>query len=153
MSDLDILREALREETGEGSLDVQVILIKGRQLRRRRRLTVAGGALCLAGVGLGAVIGIGHLTGSPSVPAGRPVSPASSVHQPAPRHQPTPPSGREPSPAPSSEPTSTPSSSEVASPSAISPRSATTLPAASGVQSATGSASPPVSSPAATAGR
>jgi hypothetical protein len=118
MNDLDALREALRGETGEGALDIQVIVTKGRRLRCRRRLTVAGGAMCVAAVTFGAVAGIGHSTGSPPVPAQRPVSPAGSTHRPPPRH--------EPIAKPTAKPAVAPAPTASASPAAIPSAAATT---------------------------
>jgi hypothetical protein len=131
MTDLDALREALRQETGQSTLNIQVIVTLGGRRRRRRRLAVAGGAMCLAAVAFGAVAGIGHSAGSPSVPAQRPVSPASYMHRPPPRREPTP----APSPSASASPTTTPS------------RPASVIPAASRVPSASSPASPAASGP------
>jgi hypothetical protein len=131
MTDLDALREALRQEAGQSTLDIQVIVTLGRRRRRRRRLAVAGGAMCLAAVAFGVVGGAGHSAGSPPVPAQRPVSPASSTHRPPPRREPAP--APSPSPSASASPTA-PSAS--ASPTAIPSGSASVIPAAARVPSA-----------------
>ncbi|GAB7043855.1 MULTISPECIES: hypothetical protein [Catenuloplanes] len=53
MTDLEALRRELREPLGAaaGSLDLGVIVAKGRRLRRRRRLTVAGAVAAVLAVG------------------------------------------------------------------------------------------------------
>jgi hypothetical protein len=136
MTDLDTLREALRQEAGQSTLDIQVIVTLGRRRRRRRRLAVAGGAICLAVVAFGAVAGFGHSAGSPPVPAQRPVAPASTTHRPPPRRAPAP----APSPRASASPTAVPSGPASAVP-AVS-RAPLGSPSASGP-----SASLPVSAP------
>ncbi|GAB7050097.1 hypothetical protein [Catenuloplanes indicus] len=53
MTDLEALRRELREPLGAdaGSLDLGVIVAKGRRLRRRRRLVMAGAAAAVLAVG------------------------------------------------------------------------------------------------------
>ena len=71
MTDLGTFRQALKGQDPPGldptaprihALDVSVIMAKGRRLRRRRRLAVAGGVLCLAAAVSGTVTGISQLT-------------------------------------------------------------------------------------------
>jgi hypothetical protein len=81
MTDLDTLRRALWETTHPAAaaddLDIAGIMKRGRRLRLRRRLAVAGGSLCVAAAVFGAVAGASHLTRPSPVPA-RPAVPARS---------------------------------------------------------------------------
>jgi hypothetical protein len=132
MTDLETLRRALRVGDDPGTFqegpDVASIMTQGRRLRIRRRVTAAGGALCLAGLVLAVVTGIAHLT-RPTLPVPqRPASPghslpgpvttpaphATEIPQPSPVHSITPPSvAPTPTapgpPAPPAVPTATPS--------------------------------------------
>jgi hypothetical protein len=79
MTDLDMLRRALRVSDGDGysarALDVDEIRTLGKRLRRRRRLAAVGAGLCVAAAVFGVAAGITHLTRPSSAPAQHPVSP------------------------------------------------------------------------------
>ena len=83
MTDLDMLRRALRVSDGDGysagALDVDEITTLGKRLRRRRRLAAVGAGLCVAAAMLGVATGITHLTRQSSAPAQYPVSPGRTV--------------------------------------------------------------------------
>jgi hypothetical protein len=79
MTDLDMLRRALRVSDGDGysagALDVDEIKTLGKRQRRRRRLAAVGAGLCVAAAVFGVATGIAHLTRPSSAPAQYPVSP------------------------------------------------------------------------------
>jgi len=83
MTDLDMLRRALRVSDGDGysteALNVREITTLGKRLRRRRRLAAVGAGLCVAAAMLGVATGITHLTRQSSAPAQYPVSPGRTV--------------------------------------------------------------------------
>jgi hypothetical protein len=102
MTDLETLRRALRAGDEPAPFpdgpDVASIMVRGRRLRVRRRVTAASGVLCLAGLVLAVVTGIAHFT-RPSFPAPqRPQAP--SYSRPAPVATPTPHATRAPRPKP-----------------------------------------------------
>ena len=103
MTDLDMLRRALRVPDGDGysagALDVDEITTLGRRLRRRRRLAAVGAGLCIAAAVFGVATGISHLTRPSSAPAQYPVSPGRTVPGPSRCH---------PVPSPTGISTSTP---------------------------------------------
>jgi hypothetical protein len=91
MTDLDTLRRALQTRQdlgpdGRATPDLREVMARGRRLRLRRRLTVAGGAVCAAAVVFGVVSGSGQLTRSAPVPGQGPAGPTRIVHPPSPRH-------------------------------------------------------------------
>ena len=130
MTDLDMLRRALRVSDGDGysagALDVEEIRTLGKRLRRRRRLAAVGAGLCVAAAVFGAATGITHLTRPSSAPAQYPVSPGRTA--PGPSRCP-------PVPSPIGISTSTPTA--VPSPTG----------AGAGTPTAVPSATPPVPSP------
>jgi hypothetical protein len=82
MTDLETLRRALRAGDEPAPFpdgpDVASIMVRGRRLRVRHRVTAASGVLCLAGLVLAVVTGIAHFT-RPSFPAPqRPQAPSYS---------------------------------------------------------------------------
>jgi len=94
MTDLDTLRRSLRARPparyGQETLDIAQIMTRGRRLRARRRLTAAGGALCVAVAMFGAVTGVSYLTRTPPAPGQQPAtstgtghSPSGTVHSPS----------------------------------------------------------------------
>ena len=130
MTDLDMLRRALRVSDGDGysteALNVREITTLGKRLRRRRRLAAVGAGLCVAAAVFGAATGITHLTRPSSAPAQYPVSPGRTVPGPSRCH---------PVPSPTGISTSTPAA--VPSPTG----------AGAGTPTAVPSATPPVPSP------
>ena len=114
MNDLDTFRRALRlpgEDDAE-TLDVGAILRGGKRLRRRRRLTMAGAALCAA---VALFAGISQLTRTSPAQVQRPAAPAR--HSPAPAPTTAGSRAPSPSPVPSSPVAATTGSSPLASPS------------------------------------
>jgi hypothetical protein len=92
MTDLETLRRALRAGNEPAPFpdcpDMASIMVRGRRLRVRHRVTAVGGVLCLAGLVLAVVTGIAHLT-RPSFPA--PPQPQAPSHsRPGPVATPTP---------------------------------------------------------------
>lgn len=138
MTDVDTLRRALRvtpdsHAFAHDDLDVAGILRRGRRVRARRRLILAGAAACVAAMVFGLVTGTG-LTASPAVP---PVVSGRS----APAHMP---GGT--TPRPSSRPARTPMPARFATPSA----KAVPAPTASPTARTTSSPTPAITDPAAT---
>jgi len=91
MTDLDTLRRALQVQQhhdwdGPRTPDLGKIMVRGRRLRLRRRLTAVGGAVCAAAVVFGVVSGISQLTRPSQAPAQHPAGPTRTVHPPSPRH-------------------------------------------------------------------
>ena len=87
MTDLETLRRALRAGNEPAPFpdcpDMASIMVRGRRLRVRHRVTAVGGVLCLAGLVLAVVTGIAHLT-RPSFPTlQRPQAPSYSRLGPA----------------------------------------------------------------------
>jgi hypothetical protein len=70
MTDLDTLRRALRARPAAdlGGLDIGQIMLRGRRVRRRRRMLAAGGTAVLAAVLVTVVISIGLPGGPARVP-------------------------------------------------------------------------------------
>jgi hypothetical protein len=104
MTDIEALRRALQAPDDAGSVDIGEIVTRGKRLRVRRRLAVAGAAMCAALVVTGVVTGGGHLVRSAPVPAQHPTEPrpARSVSSPSPAPRVTPSSAMTtPSPSPS----------------------------------------------------
>ena len=103
MTDLDVLRRALRISDGDGysagAPNVDEITTLGTRLRRRRRLAAVGAGLCVAAAVFGVATGITHLTRSSPAPAQYPVSPARTAPGPSRCH---------PVPSPTGISTSTP---------------------------------------------
>ena len=87
MTDLDMLRRALRVSDGDGysteALNVREITTLGKRLRRRRRLAAVGAGLCVAAAVFGVATGISHLTRPSSAPAQYPVSPGRTAPGPS----------------------------------------------------------------------
>jgi len=137
MTDLDVLRRALRVSDGDGysagALDVDEIRTLGKRLRRRRRLAAVGAGLCVAAALFGVATGITHLTRPSPAPAQYPVSPGRTVPGPSRCH---------PVPSPTGIGTSTPT----AVPSAATPIPSPTG-AGAGTPTAVLSPTTPVPSP------
>ncbi len=109
MTDLDILRRALRAQDmhgcpGRDGLDVGEIIVRGRRLRWRRRVAAAGGAMCLAAAVFGAVTGVSHLARSSPAPAQHPAGSTRSILGLSPTPAVTRPPARTPTPSPSGPP-------------------------------------------------
>lgn len=92
MKDLDTLRVALTQQRppGDKTLDIDHILTKGRRLRRRRRVALAAGTMCVIAGVFGATTGITHLARPAPVPAQRPAAPAKPSPRLSPRGHGTP---------------------------------------------------------------
>jgi len=151
MTDLDMLRRALRVPDGDGysagALDVDEITTLGRRLRRRRRLAAVGAGLCIAAAVFGVATGISHLTRPSSAPAQYPVSPGRTVPGPSRCHPVPSPTGISTSaptaiPSPTGIGAGTPSA--VSSPTGIGTSAPTAVPSPTGAGADTPSA---VSSP------
>ena len=71
MKNLETLRRALHSAEGQAAtrqeLDLTTIMARGRRLRMRRRVTAAGGTVCLAGLVVVIAVGTAHLM-RPSLP-------------------------------------------------------------------------------------
>jgi hypothetical protein len=177
MTDLETLRQALREQEESGwrggePLDVAAVITQGRRLRWRRRAVAVAGGVCVAAAVFGTVTGISQLARpSPSPaphpanlaqhrasPARPPASTVRSVPGPSPSRAP-----RQPVPGPTgtgiTAPTPTPTLTPTAptlpptAPSVGSAgRQSTVTPSASPSASA-GTSGPPGAIPSPTAGR
>jgi hypothetical protein len=88
--DTSTLRRALQPAPdGAGSLNLALIMRRGRRLRNRRRLGVVAGSLCAAALLAGTVTAITNLTGSTPVQPSGPAQPGTvqpGTVQPGPRH-------------------------------------------------------------------
>ena len=140
MTDLDMLRRALRVSDGDGysagALDVEEIRTLGKRLRRRRRLAAVGAGLCIAAAVFGVATGISHLTRPSSAPAQYPVSPGRTV--PGPSRCP-------PVPSPTGISTSTPTA--VPSPTGAGAATPTAVPSPAGISTSTPTAVPSPTTP------
>jgi hypothetical protein len=100
MADIDTLRQALRDnwDSPYRTVDVDLIVTRGRSLRRRRRLMAGAAAACLVAAAAGTVVGITHQASPAPVPAQHRGS--TVTHHPTPPPYPTPSSGVPGSPTP-----------------------------------------------------
>lgn len=90
MADIDTLRQALRDDRSSPcqGIDVDLVMTRGRRLRRRRRLAVAAVVACLAGAVAGTAVGITHQAspvGPAPAPAQHRASTGSHTSTPVPR--------------------------------------------------------------------
>jgi hypothetical protein len=112
MTDLETLRRALRAGDEPAPFpdgpDVASIMVRGRRLRIRHRVTAASGVLCLAGLVLAVVTGIAHFTRPPVPAPERPQAPGYS--RPDPVATPTPSATRAGHPKPTPAHSITPAS-------------------------------------------
>jgi hypothetical protein len=94
MTDLETLRQALREQEESGwrggePLDVGAVITQGRRLRWRRRAVAVAGGVCVAAAVFGTVTGISQLARPSPSPAPHPANVAQHRASPA-RHRASP---------------------------------------------------------------